>query len=51
MIFMTSLNLKNAVSWDVTPCHSCKNRSFGGTTRLHHHAEYTQGARNNIRGN
>jgi hypothetical protein len=23
--------LKNGAFWDVTPCDSCKNRSFGGT--------------------
>jgi hypothetical protein len=28
--------MKNAVFWDVTPCGSCKNRSFLGTYRLHH---------------
>jgi hypothetical protein len=27
--------MKNDVSWDVTPCGSCKNRRFGGTKRLH----------------
>jgi hypothetical protein len=27
--------LKNAVLWDVPPCRSCMNRSFGGTYRLH----------------
>jgi hypothetical protein len=26
--------MKNGVFWDVTPCGSCKNRSFGGTQRL-----------------
>jgi hypothetical protein len=26
--------LKNAVFWDVTPCGSCKNRRFGGTSVL-----------------
>jgi hypothetical protein len=25
--------MKNGVFWDVTPCDSCKNRRFGGTTR------------------
>jgi hypothetical protein len=24
-------DMKNGVFWDVTPCGSCKNRSFGGT--------------------
>jgi hypothetical protein len=27
--------MKNAVLWDVAPCRSCVNRSFGGTYRLH----------------
>jgi hypothetical protein len=31
--------LKNGIFWDVTPCGSCKNRRFGGTSRLHHHSE------------
>jgi hypothetical protein len=29
------LYIKNGVFWDVTPCGSCKNRRFGGTSRLH----------------
>jgi hypothetical protein len=24
--------MKNGVFWDVTPCGSCKNRRFGGTS-------------------
>jgi hypothetical protein len=27
----TAVIMKNAVSWDVTPCDSCMNRLFGGT--------------------
>jgi hypothetical protein len=27
----TTVNMKNGVFWDVTPCGSCKNRRFGGT--------------------
>jgi hypothetical protein len=27
-------NMKNAIFWDVTPCGSCKNRRFGGTSVL-----------------
>jgi hypothetical protein len=27
----TTLNMKNGVIWDVTPCGSCKNGHFGGT--------------------
>jgi hypothetical protein len=26
---ITEVTMKNAVFWDVTPCHSCKNRRFG----------------------
>jgi hypothetical protein len=26
----TAVAMKNAVFWDVTPCGSCKNQSFGG---------------------
>jgi hypothetical protein len=31
--------MKNAVSWDVTPCGSCKNRLFGEIYRLHHQGD------------
>jgi hypothetical protein len=27
----TAVTMKNGISWDVTPCGSCKNRRFGGT--------------------
>jgi hypothetical protein len=27
----TAVTMKKGVFWDVTPCGSCKNRSFGGT--------------------
>jgi hypothetical protein len=27
----TTVTMKNDVFWDVTPCGSCKDRSFGGT--------------------
>jgi hypothetical protein len=30
---------ENAVSSGVTPCRCCKNRSFGGTCRLHHQGD------------
>jgi hypothetical protein len=30
---------KNSIFWDVTPCGSCKNRSFGGTFRLHYQVD------------
>jgi hypothetical protein len=47
----TAVNMKNAVFWDMTPCGSCKIRSFGGTYHLHHQDEKNQGARNKVRGN
>jgi hypothetical protein len=28
----TAVTMKNRVFWDVTPCGSCKNRCFGGTS-------------------
>jgi hypothetical protein len=31
---MNMLLPKNAAFWDVTPCGSCKNRHFGGTSVL-----------------
>jgi hypothetical protein len=30
------VTMKNVVFWYLTSCDSCKNRSFGGTYRLHH---------------
>jgi hypothetical protein len=33
--------------WDVKPRGSCKNRSFGGTYRLHHQGETNKQGRNN----
>jgi hypothetical protein len=35
----TNCRKKNAVSWVVTPCGSCKNRRFRGTYRLHHQSD------------
>jgi hypothetical protein len=43
-----NIYLKNAVFWDVTPCDSCKNQSFGGTYRLHHQGDKNRRARNNV---
>jgi hypothetical protein len=40
----TAVTMKNAVVWDVTPCGSCKNRPFGGTSVL------TRATRRNIPG-
>jgi hypothetical protein len=33
----TSMTMKNAISWDLKPRGSFKNRLFGGTYLLHHH--------------
>jgi hypothetical protein len=33
------VTMKNCVFWDVTPCGSCKNRRFGGTSRLLHQGD------------
>jgi hypothetical protein len=35
----TAMTMKNGVFWDVTPWDSCKNRRFGGTSRLHHQGD------------
>jgi hypothetical protein len=32
---ITEFNLKNAVSWDLAPCGSCKDGRFGATRCLH----------------
>jgi hypothetical protein len=37
--YRSNILLKNGVLWDVTPCVSCKNRSFGGTWRLLHQGD------------
>jgi hypothetical protein len=34
--------LKNSVNWVVTPCGSCKDRSYGGTYRFHHQGDKNQ---------
>jgi hypothetical protein len=31
-----AVNMNNAISWDVTPYGSCKNRRFRGKYGLHH---------------
>jgi hypothetical protein len=41
---LTGVTKKNAVFLDVTQCCSCKNRSFGGTYRLHHQGGENQRA-------
>jgi hypothetical protein len=45
---LTYSALKNSVSWDVTPCVSCKNRCFGGKFPLHHQGENNQRTNNNV---
>jgi hypothetical protein len=30
----TTVNMKNAVFWDVAPCRSCMSRRFGGTPTM-----------------
>jgi hypothetical protein len=35
----TAVAMKNGVSWDVTPCVSCKDRRFGGTWLLLHQGD------------
>jgi hypothetical protein len=42
------VTMKNADLLDVTPCGSCKNRSFGGIYRLHHQGDKNWSARKNI---
>jgi hypothetical protein len=34
-----TIELKNAVFWEVVPCDSYKNRRFGGPYRLHHQGD------------
>jgi hypothetical protein len=48
---VTWTELKHTVFWDVTPCGSCDNRSFGGTYRLYHQGDKNQRARNNVSSN
>jgi hypothetical protein len=38
--------MKNSVFWDVTSCGYCKNRSFGGTQRLHRQGDNNRWTRN-----
>jgi hypothetical protein len=47
----TSVTMKSAILWDVTPCGSCKNRSFAGTYRLHRQGEKNQRAGNCLSSN
>jgi hypothetical protein len=43
--------MKNAIFWDAASCGSCKNRTFGGTYRLHHQGDKNRRARNNFSNN
>jgi hypothetical protein len=36
---LTAVTMKNGVFWNITPCGSCKNRRFGGTSRLLHRGD------------
>jgi hypothetical protein len=40
--------MKNVEFWDVTPCGSCKNRHFGGMSRLPQQGDKNRRARNNV---
>jgi hypothetical protein len=42
---------EECVFWDVMPCGSCENRSFGGTYRLHHQDGKNWRARYNFSSN
>jgi hypothetical protein len=44
----TEVIMKNAAFWYITPCGSSKNRSIGGTYRLHCQGGTNQRARNNV---
>jgi hypothetical protein len=43
--------MKNAFSWEVMPCGSCKNQRSGGMYRLHHQGDKNRRARNNVSSN
>jgi hypothetical protein len=43
-----AVNMKDAVSWEVTLCGSCKKQRFGGMYRLHHQGEANKRARNSV---
>jgi hypothetical protein len=43
---LTAMTVKNAISWDVTVCGSCKNQSFGEKCRLRHRGDKKRWARN-----
>jgi hypothetical protein len=47
----TSVTIKKAVFWDVTPCVSCKNRLFGGVYRFRHQGDKNRRASNNVSSN
>jgi hypothetical protein len=42
---------ENAVSWDVTPCGSCKKQRFGGTYALHQQGEKNRRVKHNVSSN
>jgi hypothetical protein len=43
-----AVTMKNAVFWDVIPCGSCKDPSYGGTYRLHHKGDMNRWTRKNV---
>jgi hypothetical protein len=47
----TTVTMKNAIFWDVTPYGSCKNQHFGGTYCLHHQGDRNWWVRNNVSSN
>jgi hypothetical protein len=46
--YIGNTHVFNAVFWDVTPCGSCKNRSFGGIYRLRYQGEKNTQAKSNV---
>jgi hypothetical protein len=46
----TTMTMKNAVFWELTPCDSCKNRRFGGT-HLHYQVGKNLQVKNKITNN
>jgi hypothetical protein len=47
----TEVTMKNAVSWDVTPCGSYKNRRLEGIYRIHHQGDKNRRSGANVSSN
>jgi hypothetical protein len=47
-IWQNNIEMSNSVSWNVTPCDSCNNRSLGGTYHLHYQDDKSRRARNSV---